>query len=117
MAAFVIFLVLHGGLPPELSWIAFPVALIAWRAFGSFLQQYVTTRVPNERQLRSGVRAGEELLERYQSRPAQMPSRWGRLWNMGMLQVLAGFLILWSLFWLLEAIAFLNTPWLEFLGR
>jgi CBS domain-containing protein len=117
MAAFVIFMVLHGGLPPELSWIAFPVALIAWRAFGSFLQQYVTTRVPNERQLLSGLRAGEELLERYQLRPAEMPSRWRRLWNIGLLQVLAGFLILWLLFWLLEAIAFLNTPWLEYLGR
>jgi hypothetical protein len=117
MAAFILFMVLHGGLPPELSWLAFPVALIAWRAFGSFLQQYVTTRVPTERELKSGLRAGEELLARYQSRPAQMPGRFRRLWNMGLLQVLAGFWVLWSLFWLLEAISFLDTPWLEYLGR
>jgi len=117
MAAFILFMVLHGGLPPELSWLAFPVALIAWRVFGSFLQQYVTTRVPNERELKSGLRAGEELLARYQERPAQVPGRFRRFWNMGLLQVLLGFWILWLLFWLLEAIAFLNVPWLEYLGR
>jgi CBS domain-containing protein len=117
MAAFILFMVLHGGLPPELSWLAFPVALIAWRIFGSFLQQYITTRVPNEKQLHSGLRAGEELLARYQNRVTEHPGRLRRLWNIGLLQVLFGFLLLWAFFWLLETVSFLNIPWLEYLGR
>lgn len=117
MAAFILFMVLHGGLPPELSWLAFPVALIAWRMFGTVLQQYVTTRAPNERQLQSGLRAGEELLVRYQAHLTAQPSRWRRLWNIGLLQVLGGFMLLWGFFWFLESISFLNTPWLEYLGR
>jgi CBS domain-containing protein len=117
MAAFILFMVLHGGLPAEMSWLAFPVALIAWRMFGSLLQQYVTTRPANERQLRNGMRAGVELLERYQSRVTEQSSRARRLWNMGLLQVLGGFFLLWSLLWLLETISFLNTPWLEYLAK
>jgi CBS domain-containing protein len=116
MAAFILFMVLHGGLPSELSWLAFPTALIAWRAFGSLLQHYITTKPANDWQLRSGLRAGEQLLERYQAHVMEQPSRGRRLWNIGLLQVLAGFLLLWALLWLLQSISFLNTAWLDYLG-
>jgi predicted transcriptional regulator len=116
MAAFILFMVMHGSLPPELSWLAFPTALIAWRAFGAVLQQYITTRPANDWQLRSGLHAGEQLLERYQARVTEQPSRWRRIWNIGLLQVLCGFLLLWTVLWLLQSIGFLKTAWLDYLG-
>jgi predicted transcriptional regulator len=116
MAAFILFMVMHGSLPPELSWLAFPTALIAWRAFGAVLQQYITTRPANDWQLASGLHAGEQLLERYQARVTEQPSRWRRIWNIGLLQVLSGFLLLWTVLWLLQSIGFLKTAWLDYLG-
>jgi CBS domain-containing protein len=116
MAAFILFMVLHGGLPTELSWLAFPVALIAWRGFGSFLQQYITTKPATERQIESGLYAARQLLERYQSCVTEQPSRGRRLWNIGLLQVLGGFFVLWTLLWVLDSLPFLNTRLLDYLG-
>jgi CBS domain-containing protein len=61
-----------------------------WRPVGSFLQQYVTTRRPSDRQLAGGIRAGEELLDRYSRSGNSVPSIPRRLWNSGLFHVMAG---------------------------
>ena len=41
-----------------------------WRSFGGFLQEYFTTRPASRKQLESGIRAGKQLMERYQQEPS-----------------------------------------------
>ena len=66
------------------------ITLFTWRRVGTFLQQHLTTRPASERELRSGIAAGEELLDKYyRSAPARVKfSR--RIWCLGILQVLIG---------------------------
>jgi uncharacterized protein YqhQ len=75
-------------------------SLITYRFFGHWVQLHVTTRPATRRQIENGIRAGEQVLERFQS--GVMPSRWGafrRIWNMGLLQVAAGYFVAGVLFW------------------
>jgi hypothetical protein len=100
MAAFGIFLILErwAGI------LAFVAALVSWRFFGALLQQYVTTRPARSSELESGLRAGRELLERYQSGIGLHASGWGRLWNTGLLQVALGFATVWALLFCSQAL-------------
>jgi len=66
------------------------VTLFFWRPLGSFAQQYITTRKPNARQLRSGIKAGTELIERYSVARFSQASIPVRIWNSGLLHVIAG---------------------------
>ena len=77
--------------------LAFVMALISWRFFGALLQQYVTTRPARPREIESGLTAGRELLERYQTGVGIHASGWRRVWNMGLLQVAFGFTLIWLL--------------------
>jgi uncharacterized protein YqhQ len=56
----------------------------AWRSFGEALQNVFTTRPATRKQLESGIRAGREVLERYQQQPHVMGSFGSRLLNSGM---------------------------------
>lgn len=64
-----------------------------WRRLGSWLQQHVTTQRANAAQLDSGIAAAEELLQRYAARAGERLTLPRRLWNMGMVQVFAGYLL------------------------
>jgi uncharacterized protein YqhQ len=64
-----------------------------WRRLGSWLQQHVTTRPANAAQLDSGIVAAEQLLQRYAARAGERLTFPRRLWNMGMVQVFAGYLL------------------------
>ncbi len=64
-----------------------------WRRLGSWLQQNVTTKPANAKQLESGITATEQLLERYAARAGERLALPRRLWNMGMAQVFAGYLV------------------------
>jgi len=66
------------------------VTVFLWRRVGGFLQQFVTTKRPTDSQLDSGIRAGEMLLERYASSPANVPSIPQRIWNSGIFPLMAG---------------------------
>jgi CBS domain-containing protein len=55
-----------------------------WRQFGTFLQMYLTTRPPSKKQLESGIKAGREIMEKYQGQPRAMPPLALRLLNSGM---------------------------------
>jgi hypothetical protein len=63
------------------------------------LQRNFTTREPSNDQLASGIRAGLELLEKFDERPHGMPKVWQRIWGSGLLHMLAAF---WVTAWLLD---------------
>lgn len=61
-----------------------------WRPFGSFLQQYITTRPPSDKQLADGICAGNQLLERYAASHVAVAPPLRRIWNSGLFHVMAG---------------------------
>lgn len=76
-------------------------SLLVYKFLGQWVQQNVTTRPATTRQLKSGIHAAEQLLERFQSgaAPARFPG-FSRLWNMGFVQVAMGYMIPWQIiFW------------------
>jgi CBS domain-containing protein len=64
-----------------------------WRNLGSAMQVFLTTRPASRKQLESGIRAGNELLEKYQSQPHVPTSFALRLFNSGLLLSAAGFML------------------------
>lgn len=66
------------------------VMVFAWRAIGGYFQYYVTTKPATAKQLDSGIRAGESLLEQFRENPAYQVIGWRRVWNTGMPQVMLG---------------------------
>ncbi len=84
---------------PRLS-IAAILTLFFWRPVGSFVQYWITTKKPTDKQLASGIEAGRQLLEKYQVASNRASGPWQRLFNSGILHVMSGsFLALgiWSL--------------------
>ncbi|MGQ9487465.1 MAG: DUF1385 domain-containing protein [Armatimonadota bacterium] len=79
--------------------VAFVTALLAWRPLGNVLQALFTTRPPTDRQLRNGIEAGKQLLQRYQMQGYRHLTFHERIWNMGILQIAAGMLAVW---WVLD---------------
>jgi hypothetical protein len=71
--------------------IAIIVVITGWRSAGYYLQQYVTTKPPKEHHIQSGIKAGEELLAKYQRNPNKSIDGFSRVWSMGIIQVAAGF--------------------------
>lgn len=74
--------------------IAAALTLMFWRRVGSILQRYVTTREPSEKELMMGIRSGRELLEKYRTSSMEFPSVWKRILNSGILQIIAGSLLI-----------------------
>jgi hypothetical protein len=66
------------------------VTAIFWRRIGSLFQLFVTTKPASDKQIRSGIRAGQELLERYATSRVSVPSVPLRIVRSGMLHVMAG---------------------------
>jgi hypothetical protein len=101
-------------LPGELgAMIATVLVLYFWRRLGGLAQQHITTRPATEEQIQSGIRAGEQLLARYQESHRQPPRRWQRIWNMGLCQVASGFGVALLLVWLLSQVV--PVPGIEYL--
>lgn len=66
------------------------VTLRTWRRLGDALQQRVTTRPPNRRQLERAIAAARELRERYASMQPAATTRLSRLWLTGVPQMAVG---------------------------
>jgi len=71
------------------------VVYLTWRGVGAGIQRFLTTKRPSRRQLESGIRAAQQLLLRYRQRPAYHATGLARLWNIGIIQVAAGFICTW----------------------
>jgi hypothetical protein len=66
------------------------ITFLFWRRLGSLVQQFVTTKPASPRQIQSGIRAGQELLDQFARSKVSVPSIPLRLWRSGMLHVMAG---------------------------
>jgi CBS domain-containing protein len=66
------------------------VTLICWKPIGNAVQWLITTKPPNDKQIQMGIRAGEELLEKYWMTRGAIPSPLKRIWNSGIFYVIAG---------------------------
>lgn len=72
-----------------------PAALLTlsfWRPLGSFLQQNFTTRPASDKQIRSGIKAAEDLLAKYRQDVTTAPTIRSRILGSGLLQIFAGVL-------------------------
>ena len=66
------------------------LAFVFARPLGTFVQRYVTTKRPTDRQLESAIRAGEGLLHATATSRSSVANPFRRIWSMGILQVMAG---------------------------
>jgi len=60
------------------------LTLLVWRPLGSFVQYWVTTRKPTDRQIAMGIASAEDLLGKFARRPMAMPSAGVRLLRSGL---------------------------------
>lgn len=75
----------------------------AWRSVGTWLQIHLTTRRASLKQLESGIKAGRDLIAKYQQNPHEMGNFGSRLLNSGIAYSAAGMmLIVWLADWPLE---------------
>ena len=107
-----VFLILTTRIQSELSVLfAIMVVIVGWRAVGSWLQYFVTTKKPTEKQLANGVAAGNQLLDRYHERPNYQVHGFDRIWNLGFLQTASGMLAIGLIGHLLQE--YTRVPWLQ----
>lgn len=69
-----------------------------WKRAGLWMQRYFTTKEPSSAQLASGMKAGQELLDKFAAKPHGMPSLSRRLWGAGLFQMMVSFMLS---FWLI----------------
>ncbi|MGE0201421.1 MAG: DUF1385 domain-containing protein [Candidatus Melainabacteria bacterium] len=91
------------SIPGQLLYLCLWAGLIGrfWRPGGYWIQKYWTTREPNDAELESGLLAGREILAKFAAAPHGKLSLWRRLWAMGFIEMLTGFVATaWILSWL-----------------
>ena len=80
--------------------VAVVATLFTWRSVGTFLQERFTTRPASDRELASGIAAGNELLARYLNSPPTRPGVLKRIWFSGMVQVMSGMGLTYSVYYM-----------------
>jgi hypothetical protein len=80
--------------------VAVLATLFTWRSVGTFLQERFTTRPATDRELASGIAAGNELLLRYLNSPPTRPGIFKRIWFSGMVQVMTGMGLTYAVYYL-----------------
>lgn len=82
---------------PEISanWIlvVFIAAFFGWRSLGTALQTHFMTRPATDKQIEGGIRAANEVMEKYQAQPFAAPPLPLRLLNNGMIWSAAGMVL------------------------
>jgi len=69
-----------------------------WRSLGEWLQNWFTTRPATLKQLQSGIKAGRELMQKYQEQPQVTTTFGRRLLNSGLIYSGAGMILMLGLF-------------------
>ena len=103
LAAASIFLIIVTKFTGELGvLLAMVIVMLGWRRYGALLQSIATTKPPSERQLKNGVAAGNELLNRYMENPGYQSTGFERIYNMGFLQTAAGMSAVFGILYILQ---------------
>jgi predicted transcriptional regulator len=68
-----------------------------WRRLGSLVQLFVTTKPASDKQIQSAIRAAQQLLDSYSRARSTTASVPVRIWRSGMLHVMAGSALCYSL--------------------
>jgi hypothetical protein len=59
------------------------------------LQKYFTTVKASEKYIKSGIKAGDEILKKNkEDTDPSSPSLFKKIWNMGIIQIITGFIII-----------------------
>jgi len=91
LAALSVFVLITAQFPGEIAaLIAVVVVILGRKALGDWMQAVFTTKPPTDRQLKNGIAAGEEILDRFHEHPNRQVYGFARIWNMGFLQAAAG---------------------------
>jgi CBS domain-containing protein len=78
------------------------VTALCWRPVGSFLQYYFTTRPASDKQISSGIKAGEEVMARAYAQLERPPLKLvNRIMKMGIVPIFAGSFIVIGIIWIL----------------
>lgn len=65
-----------------------------WHKFGMIVQKYLTTSVASDFYLKSGMKAGMEILKKHKNdKKTKPPAFTEKIWNMGLAQILSGFFV------------------------
>jgi hypothetical protein len=97
--------------------LAGPITLIYWRRVGGWIQQWFATRPATEKQIAGAIFAAEQVLSRRRFRlergilPRFAPVR--RVWAMGFVQIIGGYLAVFAFVSLLDHFWPGLTRWLE----
>ncbi len=86
------------------------LTMFLYGPLGSFVQQFVTTKKPNAKQLRSGIKAGNEVIQRYATAKSSEASVLMRIWNSGMIQVISGSVLTYLVIQGLELLFHFSIP-------
>ena len=78
------------GDPLGQTLVALIVTASVCRPLGAAMQKYVTTKPPSDRHIQMGIRAGQELLDRYAANPMPTRNLFQRILNSGVLHLMAG---------------------------
>ena len=73
--------------------LALVFTFLFWRQFGTALQEHLTTRPASRKQLESGIKAGREIMAKYQSQQRVSPPLFFRLLHSGIPLAMAGMML------------------------
>ncbi len=91
---------------PEWVLLVLAATFFGWRAFGTLIQEWFTTRPASKKQLMGGIKAARQLMDKYQAQPFAQPASPFKLLNNGMVLSMLGMFAGLTLFvTLLEFIA------------
>ncbi len=87
--------------------IGFSFVFSYWRRGGMLIQKYFTTVKPPEKYILSGIKAGEEILRKNKedTNPNE-PSLLTKIWNIGIIQIITGFIIVNNILGLIQEFLF-----------
>lgn len=75
------------------------VTLVLWRNLGYLLQDKITTKPANSKQIQMGIKAGKELMAKIEFEPFKPATPLQRIVSSGILQVIAGSFVCQGLVW------------------
>lgn len=86
-------------------------AFYLWKPVGSFLQYWFTTRPPTTEHIKSGIKAGQQLLANYERSPHHMANPFQRLVNSGIPFVVLGGWAATIAIYFVELVLRVPAPW------